>query len=87
MLTANLPWAQHLGTPDPTRQRPHRHRSRQHHLAATGDDTSDDAHRAEATELLARRNELTARYHTLAQPRTHHTDLDHDRSHDTGLEL
>ena len=86
VLTRQLPWAQHLGALDPTRQRPTAIEAATTHLAATGDDTSD-AHRAEATELLARRDQLTARYHTLTQPRTHHTDLGHDRSHDTGLEL
>ena len=86
VLTRQLPWAQHLGALDPTRQRPTAIEAATTHLAATGDDTSD-AHRAEATELLARRDELTARYHTLTQPRTHHTDLGHDRRHDTGLEL
>ena len=72
VAATHLPWAQHLGTPDPT------HRATltaiEHaatHLATV---TDADIHTPTA-ELLARRDQLTAGYHTLT--RDHSADRDH----------
>jgi len=86
VLAAHLPWAQQLGVIDADQQRSTAMQRTAHHLTATpGDDTD---HHTQARRLLARRDQLTDRYHATTQ-RTIRRDTDQhrDQSRDSGLEL
>ncbi|MCV7235988.1 MobF family relaxase [Mycobacterium branderi] len=64
-LNTHLPWAQHLGTPEPSRQRPQTAIERaDHHLATTGGTSMS---RTEATQLLERRGQLLDHFRELAE--------------------
>ena len=68
LLAADLPWAQHLGTPDPTRQR----RTAAERAATYLTSTGDTGEHTPAQQLLARREHLIGRYRDLTQhPATH----------------
>jgi hypothetical protein len=91
VLAENLPWAQHLGTPDPHHQHPLTALARAAtHLHALPTIPEDDAHRA-ATDLLAHRDRLTTTYRDLTRDLGAPTEHDHtrhrDRTNDTGLDL
>ena len=84
-LAADLPWAQHLGTPTPGR---HRHTTAERaaaYLAAAIDTAGEHTH---ARQLLHRRQRLITRYRHLTRERTiggH--DHTRNRHRDNGLEL
>ena len=81
-LAADLPWAQHLGTPTPGR---HRHTAAQRaaaYLATTTDTAGEHTH---ARQLLDRRQYLITRYRDLTRERT--IDGHNRNRHRDGLEL
>ncbi len=85
VLTANLPWVQHLGTPDPAAQPPRTAVARaEHHLALT---TTVSGEHTEVTHLLNRRKQLIDLYRDLTTDRDQTRDRDQRRARDYGLEL
>jgi hypothetical protein len=90
-LTENLPWTQQLGTRAPAQQRASTALQRAAHHLATTAGTADDLQRAEAAQLLARRDQLVTRYRDLTRDiaEDHHPSRtrSRDRSRDYGLEL
>jgi hypothetical protein len=86
-LQRHLPWAQHLGTIDPARQRPTAIEAATSYQAATADTGDQSQVQRETTELLARHTQLHTRYqHTHTRTDLQH-DTDQHRDRDTGLEL
>ena len=83
VAATHLPWAQHLGTPDPT------HRATLtalEHAATHLATVTDPAIHTHTADLLARRDQLTTTYHTLArEPSAEHATTtltrDRDRNH------
>ncbi len=87
VLTTNLPWAQHLGTPNPNRYQASTALERvEHHLATT---TGDSPAHAEAAALLQRRDAVIRHYQYLTADITHSRSSGRDRSRDRdhGLDL
>ncbi|WP_368665257.1 MobF family relaxase [Mycobacterium avium] len=91
-----LPWAQHLGTPDPTHQRPRSAIERaDHHLTAAPPGAELPAYQA-ARELLHRRDRLLDHFHDMRRFEEELADIgarnrararDKDRGYDYGLGL
>ena len=84
VAATHLPWAQHLGTPDPA------HRATLtalEHAATHLVTVTDPAIHTHIADLLARRDQLTAAYHTLARDPSAERDHTLTRDRDHGLEL
>jgi conjugative relaxase-like TrwC/TraI family protein len=90
-LTHQLPWTQHLGTPDPHHQQPHTALDRAEHHLATTNTTSPTG--TQATQLLARRNHIMDRLRDIADATTQldatttsRHQREHSRGRDSGLQ-
>lgn len=93
-LNTHLPWAQHLGTPDPGRQQPQTAIERaEHRLATTGGTTRD---RSQAAQLLQRRGQLLDYFRDIAEAaeqldataaHDRARSRQHSRGRDNGIEL